>query len=434
MHKAPVSDQRLLLTLGKRNARHSVRRRIRVAAPIALAGIAAASLTACGSSAGSSTSAAGTSAATAHFSGSYDLLQLAPLSSGLAAVGTYPEIATGAQAAAAQINAAGGVNGREIKIITCDTKGITNDALSCAHEAASDKVLAVVGSNESTGQYLSILQSAGIPDVGAIAVQKEVISPDAWTITSPIPLLDGAAELLAKEGITDIANPFPDLTGYNQFTSEILAPVEKALHVKITNIPVEAGETDYAPVVAAAEQHQGIMLTLAATQLVPFMQAYAQSGSKVPVVAVTIDNQTISTLGPTANGIQLPLQMLPASLTTNPAVEKYDQAMNAIDPKAAKDYESETAYLAVELVADEIRGMSSVTPANLASKLNATTGVNLGLLPSVQFTKPSTLYTLFPRIFNLSVIAAKVENGTVVAADTTFRNAITGATVAQLPS
>jgi branched-chain amino acid transport system substrate-binding protein len=412
------------------------------ARPVARATVAATILAvlgaACGSGTSSTTSdgasASATAHAAAHFSGTYHLLLLAPLTSGAAGLGASPEIATGALAAAKQINAAGGVNGHQIKVTICDTKGIPANAISCAHEAVSDKVLAVVGSNDSSGEYLPILQAGGVPDVAPDAVEKELISPDAWSIASAIPLIDGAAVLLARQGIKDIADPFPDLPGYAQLTSAILAPVEKDLHLKITNIPVEPDEADYAPVVAAAEQHQGIMTTLTPTQLVPFMQAYAQSGSKVPVATVTLDPPTVKALGSAGNGLEVPLQFLPPSLTANPAVARFDKAMNAVDPSADKDIESENAYSSVELVAAEIKGMTPVTSRALVRKLNSTTDVNLGLLPPVQFTKPSTVFSLFPRIFNTSVIFAKAENGDLVATNATFRNIFTGAVVAKLPS
>lgn len=95
----------------------------------------------------------------------------------IAAEGTgltnYPDVDAGATAAVQAINAAGGVNGKQIEYSFCNTKGEANGALACARQAADDGVDAIVGRVDIyTTQTTPILEKAGIPDVGAVPIAE----------------------------------------------------------------------------------------------------------------------------------------------------------------------------------------------------------------------------------------------------------------------
>ncbi len=130
-----------------------------------VAGLLAVSLAACSSqSGGSATSASGGSGASASVTtgSAIKLMVIADLETPVQAL---PQIVTGAQAAANQVNAAGGVNGRKIEILSCNTQGNPNVSASCAREAVSDHVAAVVG-------LLSITSSSVIPILAAAGTAK----------------------------------------------------------------------------------------------------------------------------------------------------------------------------------------------------------------------------------------------------------------------
>ena len=56
-----------------------------------------------------------------------------------------PEALSGAQAAAAAINKAGGINGHSIQIVSCNDQLSPNSATTCADQAVSDHVTAATG-------------------------------------------------------------------------------------------------------------------------------------------------------------------------------------------------------------------------------------------------------------------------------------------------
>src|SRR5262245_53102293 len=72
-------------------------------------------------------------------------LKLMTVYEGRGAASASPEIPEGAIAAAKAINAKGGIKGRPVEIIRCDTKNDPNVATECGRRAVSEGVVAMVG-------------------------------------------------------------------------------------------------------------------------------------------------------------------------------------------------------------------------------------------------------------------------------------------------
>jgi len=132
-------------------------------------------LTGCGS--GGNSSGAG---------GTIKIYQLAPIQSQIVSL---PFMKTSAEAAVAAINAAGGVNGTKLELVTCDEKWDPNEAIKCAQEAVAEKAAAVVGSLTAGGsQVMPILESAGIPYLGGNPASPiEAQSKASYLIDSGVP-------------------------------------------------------------------------------------------------------------------------------------------------------------------------------------------------------------------------------------------------------
>jgi branched-chain amino acid transport system substrate-binding protein len=78
--------------------------------------------------------------------------------------------------AAASINAHGGVDGHQIKIISCDTKADPATGIACAHLFVSDNVNAVIGffNSDISIPASGILHSAGIPMVSGASTNPQL--------------------------------------------------------------------------------------------------------------------------------------------------------------------------------------------------------------------------------------------------------------------
>ncbi|MET8011441.1 ABC transporter substrate-binding protein [Streptomyces sp. NPDC005271] len=101
-----------------------------------------------------------------------------------------------AKAYARWVNDSGGINGRPLKIITCNERNDAIQAARCAQQAKEEKAVAVVGSYSQHGRsFISPLEVAGIPYIGGYGLtQEEFNSPYSY------PVNGGQAALLVGNG------------------------------------------------------------------------------------------------------------------------------------------------------------------------------------------------------------------------------------------
>ena len=80
------------------------------------------------------------------------------------------------------VNAAGGVNGRQVQYVWCDSKYDASSAHACAQYLTSQNVLAVVGLTAPLGENNEIktLTSQGIPVIGGLGTPAEYADPLAF--------------------------------------------------------------------------------------------------------------------------------------------------------------------------------------------------------------------------------------------------------------
>ncbi|NBE51154.1 ABC transporter substrate-binding protein [Streptomyces boluensis] len=107
-----------------------------------------------------------------------------------------------ARAYARWTNAHGGLNGRKLKVLTCNDHNDSVGAAKCARRAVKAKVTAVVGSYSQHGQaFLSPLEAAGIPYIGGYGLaEEEFVSPLSYPVNGGlVALLAGNGRQLARE-------------------------------------------------------------------------------------------------------------------------------------------------------------------------------------------------------------------------------------------
>jgi hypothetical protein len=80
------------------------------------------------------------------------------------------------------VNQAGGINGRQVEYVWCDSKYDASSAHSCAQYLVSQNVLAVVGLTAPLGENNEIqtLTSQGIPVIGGLGTPAEYTDPLAF--------------------------------------------------------------------------------------------------------------------------------------------------------------------------------------------------------------------------------------------------------------
>jgi ABC-type branched-subunit amino acid transport system substrate-binding protein len=127
-----------------------------------------------------------------------------------------PEVLSAARAAAAGVNADGGVGGHQIEIVACDTHSTPADAADCARRAVTEKVGAVVGPIGPGGaDVLPILAAAGIPVVANTADSRvEATDPDSFPLNATALQLVAAAAVVKSAGAEAVQYLGPDTADY----------------------------------------------------------------------------------------------------------------------------------------------------------------------------------------------------------------------------
>jgi ABC-type branched-subunit amino acid transport system substrate-binding protein len=344
-------------------------------------------------------------------------------------VAQHPEVGAGAQAAAQAINAAGGINGHPVQIITCDIHDSATQEQACAEEAVTDKVTAVAGSLfESGAQSIPTLQKAGIPIIGSLGVYTpgELSNPDVW------PLMGGAVTtypaipyLAAKQGLKRIAVVANPGTGLDQL---IQAQASRAGMTYVGTVSVPLTATDYSSYVEQLKSlnPQVIVQVVSTTASAEMMQEGQQLGLNATWANQTlnIDVNNLSTFGATANGMYITSSFPPATAGAQfPGIATFNSEMNAagkagIANTNLRSAQAVTSWLAVHAIALVAKGTSGLLTASaLVSALKSATSVNVeGLLTwQPNATGPKN----FPRVTNSNVYLEKVESGKLVLASAT---------------
>ena len=335
----------------------------------------------------------------------------------------FPINADAAQATAKYINANGGISGRKIDLIVCDSQADPNETTDCARQAVQDDVAAVVGSYALNSNLIPpILQAAKIPYMPSYPT-------GATEYTSPIsfPTAAGATVLSAMGYIAGAVCKKPTLLSEQQpataFNEKVVASAVKSQGKKLVNaIAVPANTTDYAPIAAEAMQGGADCLIVYGAQ--------TMAGGLYPALKAAGSTQRIIGLNGQTAGSPLDAkypQTLNNAITTDffppyssPVWNGYKQAVAKYGDPQKYDYDNsapQLVYVSMIVFENLVKSIPAGTPVTSTSVLaalhkasNVTTN---GLTAPFNFTKTFPV-TGFPQTFNLSATYGLVKDGQVV--------------------
>ncbi|MFD4294186.1 ABC transporter substrate-binding protein [Rhodococcus sp. NPDC058532] len=195
--------------------------------------------------------------------------------------------AAGLTAAVDAFNARGGVNGRPLELIQCDSVGDPNKELDCVDKMIADGVVATLADfTAASPQAVSEkLASAGIPRIGMNPMNiADFTAPNVYTpFSGSLLTLFGTVDTLVANGKTKLTLMRPDLP-VTAMLNQFIGPFVQSKGAEIVNeVAVGAGATDYTQFVAAAERNdaQGVIMALTATESNQIAEAFNQLGSKL---------------------------------------------------------------------------------------------------------------------------------------------------------
>jgi len=349
----------------------------RAAVTAILAGLAV-TAAACGSSgSGGSSSSSGSSGG----SGTISIGVPVPLSGSYASAGT--DILHGAQLAAKNINAAGGVDGKKITIVSQDDACQAQTGAQAAAKLVSQGVVAAAGGYCSTAALpeLSTFHRSGIPYVMDASTNPQLTE-------------QGFAEAFRTIGRDDEQGPFVAkfITGFlhdkriavgndNSTYSKGLADstvsaLQKAGAQVVFNNALTPGQSDYTSYLTkiAQSKPQLFYYTGYYPEYGLMLKQAQQLGLKFTMMGGDSNNDPtlIKTAGSAANGTLVDTAPLAQFLSSAKAYVSAYQAAYGTGPGPYSSYE----YDAVGVVAQAIKKAHSTQPAKIIAALRGTTSYN----------------------------------------------------------
>lgn len=336
-----------------------------------------------------------------------------------------------AQAAADAVNAAGGVAGGELQLLTCDDGGDPAKNLKCAREAVDARVAAVVSIEAVSGDYVGVLEKAGIPLVAPYGlVPEELSGRTSFPITAGGPgLTAGAGAAVADAGAKQVAIVYEG-TQAGQLSAQAGAAglASRGLRaVKQVAMPIDTPDASSVVAASTGDDIDGVVLLVRPESAAKYLLAKSQSGSDALVGSYdsSLVPAVIEQLGPAAEGVVMASSFKPPTQSDDPGVKRYLDELSAYDDslepaKFAIPGAGEQIWSAVHLFAETADGLDRVDAASVLAALPRVTAFDSGLSAPVDFSAPIRAFPGLTRIFNAKMLFGTVKDGEFAPTDDTF--------------
>lgn len=329
-----------------------------------------------------------------------------------------PEIVDGAKAAATAVNAAGGIDGHPIQILSCNDQFDPNQAATCAEQAVSDHVAAVVGSLTAGGTtVLPILAAAHIADFADFP-----LSPIEYTDADSFPIYGGEliealgeAEVLHVHGVTKATIAWDGQTSA-QVVRDTLAGALKTLGISYTSLTIPTTTTDMAPWVSRVLSGgtEAVVMQLFPNQVQSLLQQAGAQGklhSALFVMSSSVLNSSeVGALNGAGDGAYV-AGGFPLVTDTSSALSQFRTEMSASAPSAAQDFFSLNSWAGVHVLATIATQAHAFNAAEVLAAVQSVKGLNT-LWLSNWSTTPSSIPN-FTRVFSLDAWIGVIQNGTM---------------------
>jgi branched-chain amino acid transport system substrate-binding protein len=206
-----------------------------------------------------------------------------------APTGSFPEARVGAQAAVDQVNEAGGVDGRKLKLTTCKTNGSAESSQGCAQKLLAAKPVAIVGGVDlGANASVHVIAGAGVPYVtGSPTLGAELTTQGVYGFTGGTAAeLLGIGDYLIQQHATSIHVLHEDLPGLLTTAINAAGSIFTSKGVKDVKLTAEkADAADFAPALtaAAAGSPDAIIVVFPAQACARIMQAAQALSVKAPM-------------------------------------------------------------------------------------------------------------------------------------------------------
>ncbi len=306
----------------------------------------------------------------------------APLSGTAGAYGR--QMRQGIEACLARVNAAGGVHGRRIELVSLDDGYEPAAAVANTRRLiGQDKVFALVGfyGTASTLAVSPVLERAGVPLIGTVTGAEALRSPDNHHIFHlRASYGDETAAIvrnLTTVGITRLAVFYQDdgfgQSGYDGLTRALAQHGLKP--VAVGSVPRNSTQVAAAVKSIAGSNAQAVVMVALAPPAAAFIRGMHVAGARPFFVALSPvgTDQLVSQLTEAdTRGVEVAQVMPHPLLEKVGVVREYRRALAELDPSARPAYYGVEGYLDAKLLVAALdRAGRNVTRESLVSALHA---------------------------------------------------------------
>lgn len=349
-----------------------------------------------------------------------------------------PQVVGAAQAAADDINAAGGVKSgsggaaRPIKILACDSDAFTNTSAveNCARAAVSSGAVLSASDYSLGGDDVTVFHQAGIPMLGAFAFDASDLStPGVYPFLNGTVLNGGGFEALTAAGAKSV-----EYFGLQNADAAQLAATDSSFLGKTIKVlpPVLIPPTpsaDLTPYFATvASNNPGAVFSgIGNAEQVEVVKGLRAAGYK-GLIGFTELNYPTKPWVSQDNGSIMSADYVSPADTSNPTISAFRHDMAKYAPKALADEWALNGWLSVKLAAQVASHLKTISPKNFESALQGRT-VDLGVAPPFVLGKeaaslPTALN--FPNVFRTTVQYHTIKGGQdEVSGNGNFANVVT---------
>ncbi|MFB7518115.1 ABC transporter substrate-binding protein [Streptomyces sp. NPDC056144] len=353
-----------------------------------------------------------------------------------------------AQTYARWINAQGGIDGHELRVLTCNEENTPAGAAACARRAVHEGAVAVVGSYSQNGEaFMAPLEAAGIPYIGGYG-----ISEDEFTSPLSYPVNGGQASLIAGHGMQlaescrTVSLVRPDTVDGDRLSGLLNSGLSRASHRNAVDIPAVEDAGEYTRQAGKARDQagneKGCVTAVLGERTQTFFDSFrrlpeqaegkgkTRTGDDKPGDSVRISSVLGSVGQPVIDrtgGAHSPFEgayvtgWYPESddkswQPMREAIRQHAFADNRVDPSDAGVQTTWIAYTVLKAVIESL-DQDEITGEKIATALDRGARIDTGgLTPSLRWKYEDLLGAAgYPRIVNHKVTFQVVRNGRLVA-------------------
>ena len=301
------------------------------------------------------------------------------------------EQVAGMKAAFAEVNAAGGVYGREIRMEVKDDGYVASRTLKNVTEMVdAQSVFALISplGTANTASILPLIESRGIPTVGPVTGATSLRMPENRHVFFLRPTYREETRRLVKQivdmGLKRIAVVYLD----NPFGKEVLKDMAQALDdIKVERSGEFAlavdGKNGAALADKVAAERPGAVLATTGTANTAFVQAFRAKAQGVPLagISVTVVSSELPKLAASTRGLAL-VQVFPdATSQKSVVVRKFQSTMKAMgaDPAFVSSGSSLEGWLNGQIMIEGLKNAGKdVTRERLRAGLASIRALSFG--------------------------------------------------------